>query len=215
MPLRPQNWRFEQEQAADAAARRSPRAAYHPNGRCNGKGSQTNGGFDPMQLCFKALENTPESLVITSPKEPDNPIVWCNQVHPSPHSRYLLASSTPAKFPRLQMVPLGTNSHLLALQGFLRMTGYSEDEVLGRNCRFLQASPCSVACSCRSGPSTLDAASGSASALKAWCTHWCPATVSCHVAVLPLEVECCPAAGLASMRVTCRAATATLPLWHG
>ena len=82
MPLSPQNWRFEQGQAADVAAKCSPRAAYHPNGRCNGKGSQTCGRFDPMQLCFKALENTPESLVITSPNEPDNPIVWCNQVHP-------------------------------------------------------------------------------------------------------------------------------------
>ena len=101
MPVRPQKWGFEQEQAADAAARRSPSAAYHPNGKCNGKGSQTNGYFDPMQLCFKALASTPESLVITSPNEADNPIVWCNQVHPphKPSLCSLLAHSNCAKYP--------------------------------------------------------------------------------------------------------------------
>lgn len=49
----------------------------------------------------KVLEHIPVSVVITNPRLPDNPIIFCNYM-------------------------------------FEVVTGYSQNEVLGRNCRFLQ-----------------------------------------------------------------------------
>lgn len=48
-----------------------------------------------------AVDHLASGVVLSDPKLPDNPIVFCNP-------------------------------------GFLAMTGYEEDEILGRNCRFLQ-----------------------------------------------------------------------------
>ncbi|MDB5662796.1 MAG: signal transduction histidine kinase [Sphingomonas bacterium] len=56
---------------------------------------------DRRELAFIAIERTRMPMVITNPREPDNPIVIANHA-------------------------------------FLEMVGYSADEVLGRNCRFLQ-----------------------------------------------------------------------------
>lgn len=59
-----------------------------------------NAAVDPETI-EKALHATNNLIVITDPRQPDNPIVWCNDY-------------------------------------FCDYTGYDRDEVLGRNCRFLQ-----------------------------------------------------------------------------
>jgi PAS domain S-box-containing protein len=56
---------------------------------------------DRKELALVAVERTRMPMVVTDPRQPDNPIVLANQA-------------------------------------FLDLTGYSSDEVLGRNCRFLQ-----------------------------------------------------------------------------
>jgi PAS domain S-box-containing protein len=56
------------------------------------------------ELLKRAIEAANNSIVISDPSQPDNPIVYVNQ-------------------------------------GFKRLTGYPEDEILGRNCRFLQNRP--------------------------------------------------------------------------
>ncbi|MET0258378.1 MAG: HWE histidine kinase domain-containing protein [Methylobacterium sp.] len=58
----------------------------------------TGGSRDPFA---SAVRTTRMPMVITDPRRPDNPIVFCNEA-------------------------------------FVRLTGYPRDEVLGRNCRFLQ-----------------------------------------------------------------------------
>ena len=52
-------------------------------------------------LSFQALQSISESVTLTDPSQPDNPIVWVNDA-------------------------------------FINLTGYREQEILGRNCRFLQ-----------------------------------------------------------------------------
>ena len=56
------------------------------------------GKGDPFAAAMRA---TRMSMLITDPRQPDNPIVYCND-------------------------------------SFLKLTGYRRDEVMGRNCRFLQ-----------------------------------------------------------------------------
>lgn len=56
------------------------------------------GKGDPFAAAMRA---TRMSMIITDPRQPDNPIVYCNN-------------------------------------SFLKMTGYERDDVMGRNCRFLQ-----------------------------------------------------------------------------
>jgi diguanylate cyclase (GGDEF)-like protein/PAS domain S-box-containing protein len=62
--------------------------------------SQRKRAEESLRLAQRALEATGNGIVITDPRQPDNPIVYVN----------------PA---------------------FERITGYSQEEVLGRNCRFL------------------------------------------------------------------------------
>ncbi|WP_454280265.1 histidine kinase famiy protein [Sphingomonas sp. Marseille-Q8236] len=52
-------------------------------------------------IFFAAVKTTRMPMIVTDPRQPDNPIVFCNEA-------------------------------------FSFMTGYSEDEILGTNCRFLQ-----------------------------------------------------------------------------
>ena len=59
------------------------------------------GLVDRRELALIALERTRMPMVVSDPREPDNPIVLANEA-------------------------------------FLEMSGYGRDEVLGRNCRFLQ-----------------------------------------------------------------------------
>ncbi|WP_280137593.1 HWE histidine kinase domain-containing protein [Aureimonas sp. AU40] len=61
-------------------------------------GIPTGGSEDPFA---SAVRTTRMPMVVTDPKQPDNPIVFCNDA-------------------------------------FLHLTGYSREEILGRNCRFLQ-----------------------------------------------------------------------------
>ena len=56
---------------------------------------------DRRELAFVAVERTRMPMVVTDPRQPDNPIVLANSA-------------------------------------FLQLTGYPAEEVLGRNCRFLQ-----------------------------------------------------------------------------
>ena len=56
------------------------------------------------ELLKRSVEAANNSIVVTDPNQPDNPIIYVNQ-------------------------------------GFKELTGYSEDEILGRNCRFLQYKP--------------------------------------------------------------------------
>jgi PAS domain S-box-containing protein len=56
---------------------------------------------DRRELAFVAVERTRMPMVVTDPRQPDNPIVLANQA-------------------------------------FLDLSGYSADEVIGRNCRFMQ-----------------------------------------------------------------------------
>ncbi len=58
----------------------------------------TGASHDPFASAVRA---TRMPMVITDPRQPDNPIVFCNEA-------------------------------------FVRLTGYARDEILGRNCRFLQ-----------------------------------------------------------------------------
>ncbi|PEN13747.1 hypothetical protein CRI94_06645 [Longibacter salinarum] len=55
-------------------------------------------------LLKRSIEAANNSIVLTDPNQPDNPLIYINQ-------------------------------------GFLELTGYDEDEILGRNCRFLQIRP--------------------------------------------------------------------------
>lgn len=69
------------------------------------------GLVDRRELALIALERTRMPMVVSDPREPDNPIVLANEA-------------------------------------FLKMCGYEREEVLGRNCRFLQGpktSPVTVA----------------------------------------------------------------------
>jgi PAS domain S-box-containing protein len=59
------------------------------------------GVADRRELCLIAVERTRMPMVVTDPRQPDNPIVLANQA-------------------------------------FLDLSGYTGDEVIGRNCRFLQ-----------------------------------------------------------------------------
>ncbi|MDO6416280.1 PAS domain-containing protein [Sphingomonas sp. BIUV-7] len=63
--------------------------------------STPQGEVDRKELAFIAMERTRMPMVVTDPRQPDNPIVLANR-------------------------------------SFLNETGYSSEEVLGRNCRFLQ-----------------------------------------------------------------------------
>ena len=56
------------------------------------------------ELLKRSVEAANNSIVLTDPNQPDNPIIYVNQ-------------------------------------GFKELTGYSESEILGHNCRFLQRSP--------------------------------------------------------------------------
>jgi PAS domain S-box-containing protein len=56
------------------------------------------GKGDPFAAAMRA---TRMSMIITDPRQPDNPIVFCNRA-------------------------------------FMKLTGYGRDEIIGRNCRFLQ-----------------------------------------------------------------------------
>lgn len=55
-------------------------------------------------LLKRSIEAANNSIVLTDPHQPDNPLIYINQ-------------------------------------GFMELTGYDEDEILGRNCRFLQIRP--------------------------------------------------------------------------
>jgi len=55
-------------------------------------------------LLKRSIEAANNSIVLTDPYQPDNPLIYINQ-------------------------------------GFMELTGYDEDEILGRNCRFLQNRP--------------------------------------------------------------------------
>ena len=55
-------------------------------------------------LLKRSIEAANNSIVLTDPYQPDNPLIYVNQ-------------------------------------GFMKLTGYDEDEILGRNCRFLQIRP--------------------------------------------------------------------------
>ena len=57
-----------------------------------------------QELLKRSVEAANNSIVLTDPNQPDNPIIYVNQ-------------------------------------GFKELTGYSESEILGHNCRFLQRSP--------------------------------------------------------------------------
>lgn len=59
------------------------------------------GLVDRRELCLIAVERTRMPMVVSDPRQPDNPIVLANQA-------------------------------------FLDLTGYTAEEVVGRNCRFLQ-----------------------------------------------------------------------------
>jgi PAS domain S-box-containing protein len=63
---------------------------------------------DRLQLAAIAVERTRMPMVVTDPRQPDNPVVLANQA-------------------------------------FLDLTGYGADEVIGRNCRFLQGEGASAA----------------------------------------------------------------------
>ena len=63
--------------------------------------SSAQGRADRNELAAVAVERTRMPMVVTDPRQPDNPIVMANKA-------------------------------------FLDLTGYSADEVIGRNCRFLQ-----------------------------------------------------------------------------
>lgn len=52
-------------------------------------------------ILFRAVNASSESILVTDPAQPDNPIVYANKA-------------------------------------FERLTGYTSDEILGKNCRFLQ-----------------------------------------------------------------------------
>lgn len=56
---------------------------------------------DRRELALVAVERTRMPMIVTDPRQPDNPIVLANEA-------------------------------------FLKLTGYGSDEVIGRNCRFLQ-----------------------------------------------------------------------------
>ncbi len=57
---------------------------------------------DPKsEIFFAAVETTRMPMIVTDPRQPDNPIIFANRA-------------------------------------FLAMTGYSPEELIGRNCRFLQ-----------------------------------------------------------------------------
>ena len=55
----------------------------------------------PNDIFFAAVETTRMPMIVTDPKQPDNPIIFCNRA-------------------------------------FSKMTGYSMEEIVGHNCRFLQ-----------------------------------------------------------------------------
>ena len=57
--------------------------------------------IDPTELFTQALQQTRMALCVSDPRQPDEPIVFCNEA-------------------------------------FVRLTGYRRDEIIGRNCRFLQ-----------------------------------------------------------------------------
>jgi len=63
--------------------------------------SSAQGRADRNELATVAVERTRMPMVVTDPRQPDNPIVLANKA-------------------------------------FLELTGYTADEVIGRNCRFLQ-----------------------------------------------------------------------------
>ncbi len=58
----------------------------------------------PEWILVRAMDHLAEGVLVTDPRQTDNPIVYCNRA-------------------------------------FMEMTGYSRDEVIGRNCRFLQGDP--------------------------------------------------------------------------
>jgi PAS domain S-box-containing protein len=66
--------------------------------RINSELQGTGDGSDPFAA---AVRTTRMPMIITDPRQPDNPIIFCNE-------------------------------------SFLHLTGYGRDEILGRNCRFLQ-----------------------------------------------------------------------------
>src|SRR5579883_1572289 len=55
----------------------------------------------PLASARAAVESSTSSIIVTDPRQPDNPIVLVNEA-------------------------------------FCRLTGYRQEEILGRNCRFLQ-----------------------------------------------------------------------------
>jgi PAS domain S-box-containing protein len=58
---------------------------------------------ETLRMRDRAIEAASNGVLITDPRQPDNPIIFCNQA-------------------------------------FQRLSGYARDEVIGRNCRFLQGS---------------------------------------------------------------------------
>lgn len=64
-------------------------------------GDATAAGDVPGEALFATVRTTRMPMVVTDPRQPDNPVVFCNHA-------------------------------------FRQMTGYSDGEILGRNCRFLQ-----------------------------------------------------------------------------
>ena len=79
-----------------------------PRDRSARPGVRVDTGTDPLtdrhgDIFFAAVETTRMPMIVTDPRQPDNPIVFANQA-------------------------------------FQAMTGYGQDELIGRNCRFLQGS---------------------------------------------------------------------------
>ncbi|PZO82385.1 MAG: hybrid sensor histidine kinase/response regulator [Mesorhizobium amorphae] len=83
-----------------------PLADHHPKGRSPNvdiNGSPTAEGIRDRHsdIFFAAVETTRMPMIVTDPRQPDNPIVFCNRA-------------------------------------FSQMTGYTMDDIVNHNCRFLQ-----------------------------------------------------------------------------
>lgn len=70
------------------------------------------------------------SFCVTDPNQPDNPVIYISEV--SIKSMHILS-----KFTSFVSNKYLYDIHIL-YQGFSRLTGYEYEDVVGRNCRFLQ-----------------------------------------------------------------------------